>query len=163
MWKVRRTREKFVNLKQQNVLYVNRVINDRLLLIRTAIVFLLNNIIFHINPQTYDLHLDHHCTEASHIDIFILAVWRKFVTMDLVKRSSVPRVSYISVSIRSTNGKVVGWIPIRSSRSSFFFANVIHWITQSSYMKHYPIEAFIRSKSNQVIQAPVVRRLDNAS
>ena len=64
MWKVRRTREKFVNLKQKNVLYVNRVINDRLLLIRTAIVFLLNNIIFHINSQIYDLHLDHHCTEA---------------------------------------------------------------------------------------------------
>ena len=30
-------------------------------------------------------------------------------------------------------------------------------------MKHYSIEAFIRSKSNQVMQAPVVRRLDNAS
>ena len=64
MWKVRRTREKFVNLKQKNVLYVNRVINDRLLLIRTAIVFLLNNIIFHINSQIYDFHLDHHGTEA---------------------------------------------------------------------------------------------------
>ena len=74
MWKVRRTREKFVNLKQKNVLYVNRVINDRLLLIRTAIVFLLNNIIFHINSQIYDLNLDYHCTEASHIDMFILAV-----------------------------------------------------------------------------------------
>lgn len=74
MWKVRRTREKFVNLKQKNVLYVNRVINDRLLLIRTSIVFLLNNIIFHINSQIYDLNLDHHCTEASHIDMFILAV-----------------------------------------------------------------------------------------
>ena len=74
MWKVRRTRENFVNLKQKNVLYVNRVINDRLLLIRTAIVFLLNNIIFHINPQIYDLHLDHHCTEASNVDMFSLAV-----------------------------------------------------------------------------------------
>lgn len=73
MWKVRRTREKFVNLKQKNVLYVNRVINDRLLLIRTAIVFLLNNI-NHINSQIYDLNLNHHCTEASHIDMFILAV-----------------------------------------------------------------------------------------
>ena len=30
-------------------------------------------------------------------------------------------------------------------------------------MKHYPIGVFIRSKSNQVMQAPVVRRLDNAS
>ena len=74
MWKVRRTREKFVNLKQKNFLYVNRVINDRLLLIRTSIVFLLNNIIFHINSQIYDLNLDHHCTEALHIDMFILAV-----------------------------------------------------------------------------------------
>ena len=74
MWKVRRTREKFVNLKQKNVLYVNHVINDRLLLIRTAIVFLLNNIIFHIDSQIYDLNLNHHCTEASHIDMFILAV-----------------------------------------------------------------------------------------
>ena len=73
MWKVRRTREKFVNLKQKNFLYVNRVINDRLLLIRTSIVFLLNNI-FHINSQIYDLNLDHHCREASHIDMFILAV-----------------------------------------------------------------------------------------
>ena len=74
MWKVRRRREKFLNLNQKKFLYVNRAINDRLLIIRTAIVFLLNNIIFHINPQIYDLHLDHHCTEASHIDIFILAV-----------------------------------------------------------------------------------------
>ena len=74
MWKVRRRREKFLNLNQKKFLYVNRAINDRLLIIRTAIVFLLNNIIFHRNPQIYDLNLNHHCTEASHIDIFILAV-----------------------------------------------------------------------------------------
>ena len=52
-----------------------------------------------------------HCTEASHIDMLILAACRKFVTMALVKRPSVSWVSYISV---------VGWTPIRSSRSSFF-------------------------------------------
>ena len=41
----------------------------------------------------------HYCAEALHIDIPILchAVWGKFVTMDLVKRLSLPWVSFGSV------------------------------------------------------------------
>lgn len=47
------------------------------------------------------LHLHHHCTKASNIDIPILAVCRKFVTMNMVKWLSLLRVSKSSLVERS--------------------------------------------------------------
>ena len=78
-----------------------------------------------------------HCAWASQINILILAVCRKFVTMDLVKQPSVCHEFPITQwqNIQSANWKVVGSTPIGNTRS-FFSVPVSFTDLLSFHLKH---------------------------
>ena len=78
-----------------------------------------------------------YCAWASQINILILAVCSKFVTMDLVKQPSVCHEFPITQqqNIQSANWKVVGSTPIGNTRS-FFSVPVSFTDLLSFHLKH---------------------------